>query len=210
MKCPKCNEEMMAFCRRDSAGFLNDIYYKCLFCDSVSEEKTKADDEQNPQKQAQGMSKQRISNWQWKAASATILVSLILITIMQIPIPVRVFATESSIDLAEDILPYISLANFTTSKYSLNYTEGQTTLRIWADYASATSTETATNITTCTIVLGNVLANYQDSQKTINIECASLIMTVQIRYQELIANVDVTAYMPLWTLIANMMTGQLS
>ena len=209
MRCPKCNDDMMILCRRDSSGFLNELYYRCLACGYIPEKEGYTPKAKTPNKQPRTLPRLRTGNWRWKAATATMLASLVLVSIMQIPVPVRVFAAETSIDPVKDILPYISLVNFTISQFSLNYTEGQMTLRISADYASLTSAETAQNITTCSIILGKVLINYQDAHRTLNMGFASLTMTVTIRYQELIAKIDGTAYLPLWTAITGRLTGQI-
>jgi hypothetical protein len=154
------------------------------------------------------MPKLKGNKWHWKVATAAILASLVLVSIMQIPVPVRVFATEVSLDPVKDILPYVGLVNFTISQFSLNYTEGQIELHVTADEASIISTETAPNVTTCNCNLAKVLINYQDSQRTMNMGFAALSMTITIRYQDLIAHIDATAYMPLWTAIVRQLTGQ--
>ena len=207
MKCPKCGNEMMVLCRRDSQGFLNELYYKCLSCGCIPTQH----DQTLPRKTAirKGVTLPKLKgNWRWRIGVATILSILVFASILQIPVPVKVFATEVSIDPAKDILPYIGLVNFTLSKFSLNYTEGEMLLQVSADYASVTSTETAQNITTCQILLGKVLVTYKDSRRTLEMGFASLTMTLTIRYQELLAKLEGTAYLPLWTAILNYLTGK--
>jgi hypothetical protein len=200
---------MMILCRRDSSGFLNELYYRCLACGYIPEKEGYTPKAKTLYKQPRALPRLRTSNWRWEVATVAILASLALVSVVQIPVPVRVFAAETSIDPVKDILPYINLVNFTISQFSLNYTEGKMTLRVSADSASLTSTETAQNVTTCIIILGKVLINYQDAQRTLNMGFASLTMTVTIRFQELIAQIDATAYMPLWTAIINRLTGQI-
>ena len=209
MRCPKCNDDMMILCRRDSSGFLNELYYRCLACGYIPEKEGYTPKAKTLYKQPRALPRLRTSNWRWEVATVAILASLALVSVVQIPVPVRVFAAETSIDPVKDILPYINLVNFTISQFSLNYTEGQMALRVSADSASLTSTETAQNVTTCIIILGKVLINYQDAQRTLNMGFASLTMTVTIRFQELIAQIDATSYMPLWTAIINRLTGQI-
>lgn len=209
MRCPKCNDDMMILCRRDSSGFLNELYYRCLACGYVPEKEGYTPKAKTVYKQPRASPRLRTGNWRWEAATVAILASLALVSVVQIPVPVRVFAAETSIDPVKDILPYINLVNFTMSQFSLNYTEGQMTLRVSADSASLTSTETAQNVTTCIIILGKVLINYQDAHRTLNMGFASLTMTVTIRFQELIAHIDGTAYLPLWTAIMSRLTGQI-
>lgn len=211
MKCPRCNEDMMTLCRRDPEGFLNELYYRCLFCGFIPEERGHIEHAKTTGKQSRmhASPKLRTGSWSWKVLTVTMLASVALISIMQIPVPVTVFAAQTSLDPVKEILPYIDLANFTLSQFTMNYTMGQTTLRVSSDYASVTCSETATNVSTCVITLGKVLINYQDSQRTFNMGFASLVMNVKIRWQDLIADIDATAYMPLWTAIMNRLTGQL-
>ncbi|MEM3827872.1 MAG: hypothetical protein QXP36_01460 [Conexivisphaerales archaeon] len=217
MKCPQCNEEMMILCRRDEEGFMNELYYKCLICGATpqysleTQPKTKRAKSSMfstaPLKSQKQPSKR--GSLPWKIGTAAIIASLVLVTVMQIPVPVRVLATQVSIDPIKDILPYIALVNFTISRFSLNYTEGQMQLQVTADYASITTYETTENVTTCKVLLGKVLIGYKDPQRTLNMGFASLTMTVNIRYQELIAHIDLTAYMPLWTAILDWLSGRL-
>lgn len=199
---------MMILCRRDSSGFFNETYYRCLHCGNMPKETGIRPRTINAHGHGWKMPKLKLGNWRVKAATTAIMATLAIVLIMQIPVPVRVFAMDVPIDPVKDILPYISLVNFSISYFTLNYTEGQTVLRISADYASITSTETAPNVTTSNFVLGKVLVNYQDSQRTLSMGFASLTLAVTIKYQELIAHVDATAYMPLWTAIVRQLTGQ--
>lgn len=201
----------MTLCRRDSNGFLNELYYRCLSCGFIPEEKGYEKHAKTAVKQprTRTMPKLRTGSWPWKALTVTMLASLVLISILQIPVPVTVFAAQTSLDPVKSILPYVGLVNLTLSQFTLNYTMGQTTLRVLSDYASVTSSETGTNVSTCVIILGKVLINYQDSQRILNMGFASLTMTVRIRWQDLVANIDASAYMPLWTAIINQLTGQL-
>jgi len=205
LKCPKCGNEMMILCRRDQQGFLNELYYRCLSCGYIPTQYN-----QTPRKTSRkGVAPLKMKgNWRWRIGVAAILSTLIFASILQIPVPVNVFATEVSLDPVKDILPYIELVNCTLSKFSLNYTEGETILQISADYASVTSTETAQNITTCKILLGKVLVTYKDARRTLEMGFASLTITLTIRYQELLAKLEGTAYLPLWTAILNYLTGK--
>lgn len=150
------------------------------------------------------------SRYFWNVVTATVLATLVLAATMQIPVPTTVFATETSLDSVKDILPYISVLNFTINGFTLNYTEGQIILRISADSATITSTETAQNVTTNIIVVHKALVSYQDSKRTINMGFASMTITVTINYMELLAKIDATAILPLWTEIINFLTGQAS
>jgi hypothetical protein len=200
---------MMILCRRDSSGFLNELYYRCLACGYVPEKEGYTPKAKTVHKQPRALPKLRTGHWRWEAATVAILASLAMVSVMQIPVPTTVFAAETSMDPVKDILPYINLVNFTMSQFSFNYTEGQMTLRVSADSASLTSTETAENVTTCIIILGKVLVNYQDANRIFNMGFASLTLTVTIRFEELIAQIDGTAYLPLWTAIINRLTGQI-
>ncbi|MDH5754276.1 MAG: hypothetical protein OEY95_03595 [Candidatus Bathyarchaeota archaeon] len=208
MKCPKCGNEMMILCRRDSSGFLNEVYYRCLACSYIPREEEYALKTKTAQKKLRIQPKLGIVNWRWQIPTATVLAALVLVSVMQIPVPVRVFATETSIDPFKDILPYVDLINFTMSQFSLNYSEGQITLNITADYARVTSTETTQNVTICNVLLGKVLINYRDETRELNMGFASLSLAVTIKYQELIAKIDATVYMPLWTATINQLAGR--
>jgi len=209
LKCPKCNDEMMVLCRRDSSGFLNELYYKCLACGFVPEDGSYRSRARTAGKKTSTLPMFKApSRYFWNVATATVLAMLVLAATMQIPLPVTVFATETSIDPVKDILPYISLLNFTINGFTLNYTEGQIILRISADSASIKTTETAQNVTTSVIVVHKALVSYQDSKRTINMGFASMTITVTIRYVELLAKIEATAILPLWTAIINRLTGQ--
>ena len=208
MKCPKCGNEMMILCRRDSSGFLNEVYYRCLACNYIPGEEEYALKTKTVQKKPRIQPKLRTGSWRWQTLTATALAALVLVSVMQIPVPVRVFATETSIDPFKDVLPYVDLINFTMSQFSLNYSEGQITLHISADYARVTATEKTQNVTICNVLLGKVLINYRDETREINMGFASLSLAVTIRYQELIAKIEATAYMPLWTATINHLTGR--
>ena len=209
MKCPKCNEDMWLLCRRDQDGFVNEVYYRCLACGNVPTQTSQIKAGKPPTTKLASRARHGGGIWKWRIGAATIIATLILASVMQIPVPVKVLATQVSIDPVKDILPYIGLVNFTISKFSLNYTQGSVQLQVSADYASVTATETAANVTTCKILLGKVLINYRDTQRTLNMGFASLTMTVTIRYQELLAKIDCTAYMPLWSALMGWLTGSL-
>jgi hypothetical protein len=81
-------------------------------------------------------------------------------------------------------------------------------LRVSADYSSVTAVEDEANITTCVMSLSKVLVSYQDSNRAFNMGFASLTMTIKIMYEELIAKIEASAYMPLWTEILQKLTGQ--
>lgn len=208
MKCPRCNNDvMMVLCRRDPrSGFLNELYYKCLACGFVARE-----DFRVRETRRRRILPLRVSarNLRWRAATVAVLAMLTLISVMQIPVPVKVFATEVSLDPVKDILPYVRLVNFTISDFSLNYTEGEMLLKVSASYASVTAVEDVANITTCTMSLSKVLVNYKDSIRAFNMGFASLTLTVKIMYEELIAKIEASTYMPLWTAILQKLTGQL-
>ena len=209
MKCPKCNEDMWLLCRRDQDGFVNEVYYRCLACGNVPTQTSQIKAGKPPTTKLASRARHGGGIWKWRIGTATMIATLILASVMQIPVPVKVLATQVSIDPVKDILPYIGLVNFTISKFSLNYTQGSVQLQVSADYASVTATETAANVTTCKILLGKVLINYRDTQRTLNMGFASLTMTVTIRYQELLAKIDCTAYMPLWSALMGWLTGSL-
>jgi hypothetical protein len=197
---------MMVLCQRGLSGF--QPYYRCLACGRIHSEESHDARAQTIHKHARTIPTLKLGNWHWKAATATILATIALVSVMQIPVPVRVFATEVSVDPIKDILPYVQLVNFTMAEFSLNYTEGQTMLRVLSDYATVTSAETAQNVTTYNLILGKALVNYQDARQTLNMGFATLQVTITVRYQELVAHIDGTAYMPLWTAIVKQLTGQ--
>jgi hypothetical protein len=207
LKCPKCHDEMMILCRRDPSGFLSKTYYRCLACGYLPEAEGYGPSEKPVRRQARTLPRLKMGNLGWRALTATMLSSIVLVAIMQIPVPVTVFATQTSLDPVKDILPYVSLVNFTESQFTLNYTDGQMTLRVSADYASLMASDSGQNITTLVIVLNKVLLTYQDTHRTLNMGFVSLTMTVKIRYQELIAQIDATTYMPLWTALIDRLTG---
>lgn len=209
MKCPKCDEEMMILCRRDSSGFMGEVYHKCLSCGNMPDATPQTQPSRTVNKRPKTIPRKSLHDWRWKAVAATLLASIVLVSVMQIPVPVRVFAAEVPIDPVKDILPYVALANFSTTQFSLNYTEGQVSLRVKADHATVTSSGTSQNVTTYYMVLGVVLINYQDAKRTLNMGFASLTMAITIRYQELLANIDASTYMPLWTAILQELTGQI-
>ncbi len=203
MKCQNCGEEMWITCRRDSEGFMNELYYKCLACGYTPTESAPKIISKKPQTKREF----KVHGLKWKVISAAIVTILAAASVMQIPVPVRVLATEIPLEPLKDVLPYIQLVNFTISKFTLNYTEGEMLLEVSADYATMTTTETAKNITTCKILLGRIILNYKDSQRKLQMGFASLIMTVNINYPELIAHIDLTTYMPLWTAIMQKIFG---
>ena len=187
---------------------MNEVYYRCLACGNIPTHVSQITRKTAAKREA-STTKHWNNSWKWRIGATTIIATLILASVMQMPIPVRVLATQVSIDPVKDILPYIGLVNFTISRFSLNYTEGSVQLQVSADYASITAVESAANVTTCKILLGKVLLNYRDTKRTVNMGFASLTMTVTIRYQELLAKIDCTAYMPLWTAIIGRLTGSL-
>ncbi|MGB9740236.1 MAG: hypothetical protein ACP5IM_01805 [Candidatus Bathyarchaeia archaeon] len=213
MKCPKCgNDVMMVLCRRDSdSGFLNELYYKCLACGySPKDESWHAKDGKDTHASKPILSKRLMAkNARLKFMAFAAIAVVGLAFALQIPVPVRVLATEVSLDPVKDILPYVSLVNFTLSDFSLNYSEGGYVLQVFAGSASVVSVEDENNVTTCVVNLGKVLVTYQDSQRSFNMGFASLAMTIKIMYRELIAKIDASTYMPLWTAIIQKLTGQL-
>ena len=209
MKCPKCNEDMWLLCRRDQDGFLNEVYYRCLACGYVPSQTSLIKARKPPITKPASRMGRGDGSWEWRIGTATIIATLILASVMQIPVPVKVLATQVSIDPLKDILPYIRLVNFTISEFSLNYTDGSIQLQVSADQASIKATETAANVTTYKILLDKVLINYRDTQRTLNMGFASLTMTVTIMYQELLAKIECTAYMPLWSALMGRLTGSL-
>ena len=208
MKCPKCNDEMMVLCRRDSSGFLNELYYRCLSCGFIPEEVTHKPGAKTVGKKTRTPPRLKAySSYLWNAATATVLAALVLTATMQIPVPVTVFAADTSLDPVKDILPYIKVLNFTITGFSLNYSQDQMSLRLTADSATVKSTETAQNVTTSIIVITKVLVNYTDTKRKVLMGFASLTVTVTIRYEELLAHIDATAILPLWTTIINRLTA---
>jgi hypothetical protein len=208
LKCPKCNDEMMVLCRRDSSGFLNELYYRCLSCGFIPEEVTHKPGAKTVGKKPRTPPRLKAySSYLWNAATATVLAALVLTATMQIPVPVTVFAADTSLDPVKDILPYIKVLNFTVTGFSLNYSDAQMSLRLTADSATVKSTETAQNVTTSIIVITKVLVNYTDTKRKVLMGFASLTVTVTIRYEELLAHIDATAILPLWTTIINRLTA---
>ena len=200
---------MMVLCRRNDSGFLNELYYKCLVCGFVPEDEGHRPLERTARKKPQQLLMAKApSRYFWNVASTTVLATLVLVATMQIPVPTTVFAAETSLDPIKDILPYIRILNFTINGFTLNYTEGQIILRITADSATITTTETAQNVTTSIITVHKALIHYQDSKKALDIGFASMTITVTIRYVELLAKIDATVILPLWTAIMDRLTGQ--
>ena len=217
MKCPKCEEEMMILCRRDSTGFMDEVYHRCLSCGHIPDAQPSAQTQRavnkhvkiTPRTTPKTSRKTSLHDWRWKAVAATLLASVVLVSVMQIPVPVRVFAAQVPIDPVKNILPYVALVNFSTTNFSLNYTEGQVSLRVAADHATVTSSVSGQNVTTYYMVLGVVLINYKDATRTLNMGFASLTMAITVRYNELLANIDACTYMPLWTAFVEKLTGQI-
>lgn len=210
MRCPKCNNDvMMVLCRRDRSGFLNELYYKCLTCGFMSHEGFCVPETRKVYKRRILPSKLSVRSLQWMAFTAVVLAMLTLASIVQIPVPVKVFATDVSLDPVKDILPYVHLVNFTISEFSLNYTEGEMLLKVSADYAGVMTVEDEANVTTCIMSLSKVLVSYQDSNRAFNMGFASLTMTIKIMYEELIAKIEASTYMPLWTAILQKLMGHL-
>jgi hypothetical protein len=210
LKCPKCDEEMMMLCRRDSSGFMDEVYNRCLSCGYMPDAEAPTQAARSVSRRPRSaLSKTKLHDWRWKTVAATLLASIVLVSVMQIPVPVRVFAAEVPIDPVKDILPYVVLLNFSTTNFSLNYTEGQVSLRVAADHATVTSSMSDQNVTTYYMALGVVLINYQDAQTTLNMGFASLTMAITVRYQDLVANIDASTYMPLWTALVEKLTGQI-
>jgi hypothetical protein len=81
------------------------------------------------------------------------------------------------------------------------------TLIITAASATVKSIETAPNVTTSTIIVQKAMVMYRDSMRTLSMGFASLTLTVTIKYAELLANIDATVILPLWTAIVNRLTG---
>lgn len=187
MKCPKCNDEMMVLCRRDSSGFLNELYYRCLSCGLTPEEGSYRPRAKTVGKKPQTLPEfKKPSRYLWNVATATVLAALVLTATMQIPVPVTVFAADTSLDPVKDILPYIKILNFTVTGFSLNYSDAQMSLRLTADSATVKSTETAQNVTTSIIIISKVLVNYTDTKRKVLMGFASLTVTVTIRLEELL------------------------
>lgn len=200
---------MMLLCRRDSYGFMNELYYRCLACGFTPEEGDYATRAENVGKKPSVHSGSKMSGrYFWNVATATVLAALVLAATVQIPVPVTVFAAQTSLDPVKDILPYIKLVNFTINDFTLNYTNSQMTLLISAASATVKTIETAPNVTTSTIVVQKAMVMYHDSMRTLSMGFASLTLTVTIRYAELLANIDATVILPLWTAIVNRLTGQ--
>lgn len=201
---------MMVLCRRNSSGFLNELYYRCLACGFKPEDGSYKPRAKTVSKKSPNLPKLRAqSTFFWNAATATVLATLVLVATMQIPVPATVFATQTSLDPVKDVLPYIRLLNFTMTGFTFNYTEGQMTLRISAYSATVRTTETSQNVTTSKIDLQKVLVNYTDTKRRLMMGFASLTVTLTIRYVELLANIEGTAILPLWTAIINRLNGQI-
>jgi hypothetical protein len=199
---------MMVLCRRDSSGFLNEFYYRCLECGFKPEDGNYMRSTKIASKKQRALPRLRTHNYFWSAATAGVLVILVLTATMQIPIPVKVFAAQTSLDPVKDILPYIRLLNFTTTGFTLNFTEGHVTIHISAYSATVRTTESSQNITTSIIDLTKVVVNYTDSERRIMMGFATLTITLTINYEALLASIDATAILPLWTTIINDLTGQ--
>jgi hypothetical protein len=209
LKCPKCYDEMMLLCRRDSYGFMNELYYRCLACGFIPEERDYGAGAKTVGKKPSVHPEFKTSSrYFWNVATATVLAALVLAATVQIPVPVTVFAAQTSLDPVKDILPYIKLVNFTITGFTLNYTDSQMTLLISADSATVKTIETAPNVTTSTIVVQKALITYRDSKRTLKMGFACLTLTVTIKYAQLLASIDATVILPLWTAIVNRITGQ--
>jgi hypothetical protein len=199
---------MMVLCRRDASGFLNELYYRCLSCGLIPEESSPRPGAKTVRRKLQNPQRVRSpSSYFWSAATATVLAALVLTATMQIPVPITVFAADTSLDPVKDILPYVKVLNFTVTRFSLNYSQDQISVRLTADSATVKSTETAQNVTTSIIVITKALVNYTDTKRKVLMGFASLTVTITIRYEELLAHIDATAILPLWTTIINRLTG---
>jgi hypothetical protein len=214
LKCPKCNDDMMVLCRKSSSGFLNELYYRCLTCGFTPEDgnymtRTKSAAKKSSTR-GHALPKSRAQTYFWNAATATVLATLVLVATMQVPITTTVFATQTSLDPVKDILPYIRLLNFTMPNgFTFNYSEAKMSLRISASSATVVSTESAQNVTTSKIILQKVLLNYTDTKRSLKMGIASLTVYLTIRYEAMIARINGTAVLPLWTAILNRINGQL-
>lgn len=200
---------MMTLCRRDSSGFMDEVYYKCLRCGNTPDAEPLMQTRKAVNKRPRHTAGRGFHDWRWKALTATLLASIVIVSVMQIPVPVRVFAAQVPIDPVKNILPYVSLVNFSITNFNLNYTEGNILLKVYADHATVTSSVTAQNVTTYYMVLGVVLINYKDSTRTMNMGFSSLTMAITVRYNDLLANIDASTYMPLWTAFVEKLTGQI-
>jgi hypothetical protein len=187
---------------------MNELYYRCLACGFKPEDGNYVRSAKIATKKQTALPRLNARSYFWSAATAAVLIMLVLTATMQIPIPVSVFAAQTSLEPVQDILPYIRLLNFTMTNFTLNYTQGHVTIHISAASAIVRTTESSQNITTSTIDLQKVVVNYTDSERRIMMGFATLTITLTINYEALLASIDATAILPLWTAIINDLTGQ--
>lgn len=200
---------MMVLCRKDSFGFFNELYYRCLACGFKPEDGKYMQSAKLARKKQQTLPKLRSHNYLWQGATVAVLAGLVIMATMQIPVPVTVFATQTSLDSVKAILPYIRLLNFTIAGFTFNYTEGQMTLDIAAANATVKSTESSQNVTTSIIYLHKVLVSYTGPKSKFTMGFTSLTVALTIRYEALLASINGTTVLPLWTDLINSLTGQM-
>ena len=210
MKCPRCgNDVMMVLCRRErNSGFLNELYYKCLICGYSPERGYQPLQADTVSKKLAFPSKLKSKRLPLKFMAFAFAAIVGLAFILQVPVPMRVFATEISVEPFKDILPYISVVNFSISDFNLNYSEGDISLQIFAEYATLVSMEAEPNVTTYVVSMGKVMVSYQDSKRSFNMGFSNMGLTIKIMYKELIAKIDASTFTPLWMAIMQKLTGQ--
>ncbi len=191
---------MTVFSRRDSSGFMNELYERCLFCGYTPEQGVEA--KLLPQRFTFGGFKNKK-----KIMMAMAVASIALIAILQVPVPVTVFAFETSIEQLKDVLPYITLVNFTLSDFNVNYSQNGQTLNVSASHASVKTIATNDNITTYTMMLNKLLVHYQDNERTLDLGLASMTLTVKVYVDELLAKIEGTTYLPLWSELLRLFAG---
>ena len=203
MRCPKCHEHMTILCRRGPTGFVDEFYEKCLFCGYSP----MTDEAESPKEKKVShrslLRKGAVTN----ALIATCLIGIILFAVLQIPIPQQVFAFETSAEPYAHVLKAIRVINFTLTRFSLNYSEGQIRLNVSADYISLKSYSVGENVTLYSFVLGSVYIHYRDATRSLDMGLSSLTLNVEVDYTELTIAMEGIANLPLWTAIFERLSG---
>ena len=203
LRCPRCHEEMTILCRRGPTGFVDEFYEKCLFCGySPITDEAKFPKEKKVYHRSL-LRKGAATN----ALIVTCLIGIILFAVLQIPIPQRVFAFETSAEPYVHVFKAIRIINFTLSRFSLNYSEGQIRLNVSADYISLESYYIGENVTLYSFILGSVHIHYRDATRSFDMGLSSLTLNVKVDFTELTIAMEGIANLPLWTAIFERLSG---
>jgi len=194
---------MTVLCRRSPSGFMDEFYEKCFFCGYTP---TLSGTEESSRRR-------RIPKFTVGGKTATnalivlCLTGMLLFAVLQVPVPQRVFAFETSVGSYVQVLQAVRVINFTLTRFSLNYSEGQVKLNVSADYVSLKSSSVGVNVTLYSFVLGSVRIHYRDATKILDMGLSSLTLNVEVNFVELTAAIEGITSLPLWMAIANKLSG---